>query len=1069
MGHEDQGHSQAPTQNICSVGPDDTRSPANVVDLDGIEVHAPGSMLGRYVIRKVLGAGGMGVVYEAYDPQLTRKVAIKVLRTTLDGNTSPDAAASATQPGHSRVEDNHRRLMREAKALAKLSHDNVVSVFDVGVIKGAPFFATEFVEARTLSQWWHESPRSWRETVDIMLRAGAGLSAAHESGLVHRDFKPDNVLIGHDGRVLVIDFGLVLGGAEREKAATLDGDGPDFADGNIATHGDGLTHTGAVMGTPSYMSPEQRAGYGVDAASDQLAFCVTLYEGLFGEKPGGGRAEWLAVSETAPQPASGTPAPPAWLWAVIRRGLQKDPNDRFISMASLLQELARRSRRRDRQRRLALVASLCLSSLVALPQLLSADTNELCRSGANQLHAAWDDDVRIRAQRAFGASDSSFAGDSWTRIDSTLQGYRRAWLDSYSDSCEATHVDQRQSMALLDLRMACLQDRSTALRAMSSELATADAELIERSIAAVLELPPIADCNDLERLKSRQPLPDNPSLRDAVRALQHELAQLEVAFAAGRLEHALTRGRALALEAAALGYEPLLAKIHAVLGQAHFDERAKVEHLERALSHARAAGDPEQAATVANALFFARGYLGNDHAEAENLMRQAMALVEAAGRRPEQLAELYFNQGVLSSLQGDHASSLKSINKAARLTLQIHGEDSLAYAKIVGNIADAQWFNRNYEAALAARLRSRTILMNLYGAEHPQMLAADMRLATAHADLGRAEDARRIGRETLARCQRVLGQMHVRCGVHYATVADLESAAGHIARSGELLVAATEIQERLRHRLDAPAPWLETLRSGHARLSGQWLQAAQLARSGLDKTLADVSAFPDLRALAARELAEVQVLLGDPEAAHAHARRALEYLQTPSLNADIERPQAEITLGIVESALGDHEAAIARLQRALELSVDFWGGQSDHPNIARVHLALGRAHLAAGQLERARRDLERALRVLRRPEGTDKPILFETLVALAQYHVQTQSPARVLELDADARRIFAKGERRDHMHAELHFATAQAHRQLGAHRSAQRRGRMALAAFRARPGQHAAAIARVSGWLAQSS
>jgi serine/threonine protein kinase len=225
---------------------------------------AVGDTIGRYVVLRRIGAGGMGVVFAAYDPQLDRRVALKLLRTGI-GLGEGEARA---------------RLVREAQAIAQLSHPHVVAVYDVGTaVGGDVYIAMEFVEGDTLTSWLRAWDRTWREVVAIFLDAGRGLAAAHAVGLLHRDFKPDNVLVGADGRVRVTDFGL----ARSLMAAAEDGElqpTPELAALRVT-----LTATGAVMGTPRYMAPEQLAGKDVSAAADQFSFCVALYEAVYGVHP----------------------------------------------------------------------------------------------------------------------------------------------------------------------------------------------------------------------------------------------------------------------------------------------------------------------------------------------------------------------------------------------------------------------------------------------------------------------------------------------------------------------------------------------------------------------------------------------------------------------------------------------------------------------------------------------------------------------------------------------------------------------------------------------------------------
>jgi serine/threonine protein kinase len=225
---------------------------------------ARGTQVGRYVLLDAVGSGGMGVVYAAYDPELDRKVAIKLLRFDRLGSEAG--------------ERDRLRLQREAQAIARLSHPNVVHVYDVGTFGDQVFVAMEFVAGRTLRQWAEEEPRPWREVVDRFALAGRGLAAAHAAGLIHRDFKPDNVLLGDDGRVRVVDFGLARPAGQQPAP-----EGERTPSGGTLAHP--LTEWGVVVGTPAYMAPEQLRGEASDERSDQLSFCVSLYETLYGERP----------------------------------------------------------------------------------------------------------------------------------------------------------------------------------------------------------------------------------------------------------------------------------------------------------------------------------------------------------------------------------------------------------------------------------------------------------------------------------------------------------------------------------------------------------------------------------------------------------------------------------------------------------------------------------------------------------------------------------------------------------------------------------------------------------------
>ena len=288
---------------------------------------APAFTSARYEISDLIGAGGMGVVYQAYDVQLQRKVALKVLHSTPRGDASSAQA----------------RLLSEARAMAQLSNPNVVHVYDVGAFDDQVFIAMELVEGETLRRWLRRTPRAVHHVAAVLIDAGRGLAAAHGAGLVHRDFKPDNVLIGRDGRARVTDFGVA-----RELSLTE-------------------TEAGGVVGTPAYMSPEQFLGHTVDARADQFSFCVTFYESMYGVRPFAGvtpaEIKRAVLAGELRTPSDGE----ARLLAILRRGLSVDPQNRYSSMDALLADLAGvRYEPRNKQHRRLVAGAIVLALMTAL-------------------------------------------------------------------------------------------------------------------------------------------------------------------------------------------------------------------------------------------------------------------------------------------------------------------------------------------------------------------------------------------------------------------------------------------------------------------------------------------------------------------------------------------------------------------------------------------------------------------------------------------------------------------------------------------------------------------------------
>jgi len=316
---------------------------ASVEASDRVE-YGRGSSFGRYLIERHVGSGGLGDVYAAYDPQLDRRVALKVVR--------PSALAMDDES------EQHRRLLREARALAKVTHANVVAVHDVGTQNEAVFIAMEFVEGLTLRDTLREPDRGWPELRPLFVAAARGLAAAHRAGLVHRDFKPGNVMVNTAGEVKVLDFGLArLVGPPAARRQQL----------NTSPCAETTASEQLIAGTPAYMAPEQLKGAPISATADQFAFCVVLFEALHRVRPfAGGSLEERhhAIVEQRFAPSEATSSVPSWLDAVLRRGLRADPNERYEDMEAVIEALYLDDRVHSRRRAL-FVGSALLASLTS--------------------------------------------------------------------------------------------------------------------------------------------------------------------------------------------------------------------------------------------------------------------------------------------------------------------------------------------------------------------------------------------------------------------------------------------------------------------------------------------------------------------------------------------------------------------------------------------------------------------------------------------------------------------------------------------------------------------------------
>jgi serine/threonine protein kinase len=368
--------------------------------------------IGRYRIERELGRGGMGIVYLAFDPDLDRKVAVKVLRGRDD-----------------------RRLVREGQAIAKLRHPNVVSVFDIGTDAGDVFIAMEYVPGGTIGEWL-KIERPWRVVIDRYLAAGRGLAAAHAAGLVHRDFKPDNVLLGDDGAVVVSDFGL----------ARIDED----ADTKLRESALDVTRTAGVAGTPAYMSPEQFRGEAADARSDQFSFCVALWEGLFGARPfGGGSVEDLSRAVLAGVILSPPSREvPRRVVRALRRGLSRDAAARFASMSELLAAIAPRGRAPIMfgcagVLALSVAGYLVLhpSSQIAAARLAAIPTTPSCADAGAPIRSVWNDDARAKYIASDPDADNAAQDVTW------FDQYAGEWADAAIAACRRRQSDPVRARA----------------------------------------------------------------------------------------------------------------------------------------------------------------------------------------------------------------------------------------------------------------------------------------------------------------------------------------------------------------------------------------------------------------------------------------------------------------------------------------------------------------------------------------------------------------------------------------------------------------------------------------------
>jgi predicted Ser/Thr protein kinase len=523
----------------------------------------PGDRVGRYVLLSLLGKGGMSVVYLGYDPELDRKVAIKLMRVTALG------------------ERGRARLQREAQALARLSHPNVVPVYDAGAVGDQAFVAMEFVEGKTLRKWL-QGEHPWREKLAVMLDAGRGLAAAHAASLIHRDFKPDNVLIGDDKRVRVLDFGLA------RLASVIEGSVPPSSGDDEVPASEGgvplvpsssrdiyeLTRADQLIGTPAYMAPEQMELKPVDERADQYAFSVTLYEALYGGRPHdvvrssmGSQLSTVSLSSRAgftrvPRQTPKGARIPKWIRHAIARGMEEDPAARWPSMADMLRELTRDPNQRLRRIAAGVVAAAVVAGGVLAVQRGQSRTRAMCKGGEARVEAVWGPAARTEVASAFARTGLSYAATATGTTRHLLDKYAHDWATMQDDACAATRLRGEQSEEVLDLRAACLSDRLKEMTALVDVFRHADADTVQQASRAAEALAPLSYCADIAALRAPIPRPKDPATAAKVDLLQQRLAIVMANYQVGKVNDAAKLGDALLPDAIALAYRPLVADVH---------------------------------------------------------------------------------------------------------------------------------------------------------------------------------------------------------------------------------------------------------------------------------------------------------------------------------------------------------------------------------------------------------------------------------------------------------------------------------------------------------------------------
>jgi tetratricopeptide (TPR) repeat protein/predicted Ser/Thr protein kinase len=934
-----------------------------------------GAAVGRYVILDRIGSGGMGVVYAAYDPELDRRVALKLLR-----------------PDRFTHEAGRSRLLREAQALARLTHPNVVAVHDAGTFGDRVFVAMELVEGETLRQWLEAGTRSWREALDHLLPAGRGLAAAHAAGLVHRDFKPENVLLGRDGRVRVVDFGLAKALADAaemppEDAAETGSGGEPLSP---------LTEWGVVLGTPAYMAPEQLRGIAADARSDQFSFCVALYEALYGQRPFAGqgpREIAEAVLRGEPREAPAGSRVPGWLREVVYRGLKADPRERYPSMDDLLQDLERDPSAVRRRWLLAAAIVLVAGAVFGTLGYVQARRSQLCGGAGERLAAVWSAERKQAVHEAFRATRLPFAENAWGVVERGLDGYLRDWASMRREACEATRVRVEQSEDLLDRRMFCLDQRLDEVGALAATLVRADAQVVEKAAQAVGGLEPLSRCADRHALKARVPPPADPRLRARVVALQRDLARAGALRAEGKYAEALAIAQGVQRQAADLPYLPLRGQALYQLGdlQERTGEFAPAEKtLRAAVAAGEAAADDEVKVRAAIALLFV---VGNDLARFDHgheWGQLAAATVQRLGGSGELRAELANQLGVVYEAEGKYAESVRSYQEALDLRRRIAGDRDPTLAAWTSNSGVPLYRLGRYAEARERFSQALKVEEAVLGPQHPEVSGTLNRIGNTLYAQGRYPEAEPYLRRALKIREAVFGPNHRLVADSLSNVANLLDDTGRPEAALPYALRSLAARRRVfgENHPDVAASLENTgILYTHLR---RWDDSVSYLKQALEVRLK--AEGPDHP-----RVAQTLHNLGDTFDKQERFAEALVYFQRAlaieekTLGRDHPDVAADLTtIADIERRQGRAREALPSLERALKIVE----AQELQPGItARTHFVLAQTLWeGGGDRERAFRLAVKARDELRPIADAEADLLAEVVAWIADHAAPARRP-----------------------------------------------------------------------------
>lgn len=771
--------------------------------------------IGRYEVVRQIGSGGMGVVFEAVDPSLNRRIALKLVQVS-----------KAPQRRQGRL---RKRLLREAHALAQLNHPNVVTIFEFGRHEADVFIALEFVQGRTAADWVLESEPSVAEILDVYLAAGEGLAAAHRAGILHRDFKPQNIIVGDDGRVRVIDFGLArfetadstpaeletlasgsAAGVESNFEALLaasTGVGPDSPHPAVI---DSITRRGALLGTPRYMSPEQQLLEPADARSDQYSFCASLYEALAGVPPhyrGGWEAPVSAELRRPFREPLRDVKIPAWLLSVLHRGAHPAPQHRYPSVDALLSDLRKSTKRSTGRRYLLAALGVLSTTLLWAASHVFETPHGRCAAGAERGPQIWSADITSRLEKRLVSTRSLRAQEVWSLVQRRVSSFESQWTHAYGAACDDTFVRGVQTETGLDSKLSCLDARARRTRGLLVSAATSSnitsESLLDALPTSLAEVASVGECgasdgaiashSDLETRERFDALArDIESLQDEkrLRPSPAALADAQALVARARLggfEVLEVEARLLvaSLKSDSGEYKEAFKLLTDVVDDAARMSRADVlidaltklvsiegyalERYDPALSRFQAVRamvallqvPPQKVAVLemmGAVVYQRKGQLE----DARTHFEASRALLESLPEAPKRpLMQLYNNLGTLLRNQGELEQASTYLHKSLSMAKEMLGERHPTVASILNNVANLEGTRGNFESQTKLIREAESVARVAFGEDHPSYVWIKYNVASIAVQQRRYDDALSVLPAVRAQFAKVLGEDHV--------------------------------------------------------------------------------------------------------------------------------------------------------------------------------------------------------------------------------------------------------------------------------------------------------------------